>query len=95
MAPSARRSSISGPTSSTARTATTCRGPHSAIESAIGTSLAEMEQRAVRATLEHFGNDKPAAARALGISVRTVYNHLARSEPGGEDAAGEMRDSAA
>ena len=62
---------------------------------AIGTSLAEMEQRAVRATLEHFGNDKPAAARALGISVRTVYNHLARSEPGGEDAAGEMRDSAA
>ncbi len=46
----------------------------------VGTPLAEIEQRAVDATLAHFGNDKAAAARALGISVRTIYNHLARRE---------------
>ena len=60
----------------------------------IGTPLSEMEQRAVKAALDHFGNDKPAAARALGISVRTVYNHLARSEAG-DEVAGDARDNAA
>lgn len=47
----------------------------------IGTmTLAELETRAVDAALAHFGNDKAAAARALGISVRTIYNHLARRD---------------
>lgn len=44
----------------------------------VGTSLADLERRAVDATLAHYGNDKAAAARALGISVRTIYNYLAR-----------------
>ena len=44
----------------------------------IGTTMAEMERRMLLKTLAHFGNDKTAAARALGISVRTVHNHLAR-----------------
>jgi len=45
---------------------------------AVGDTLAELERRAVVATLAHFGNDKAAAAKALGVSVRTIYNHLAR-----------------
>ncbi|MBJ6983732.1 sigma-54 dependent transcriptional regulator [Luteimonas sp. MC1750] len=45
---------------------------------AVGDTLAELERRAVLATLEHFDNDKTAAAKALGVSVRTIYNHLAR-----------------
>ncbi|ADV28698.1 two component, sigma54 specific, transcriptional regulator, Fis family [Pseudoxanthomonas suwonensis 11-1] len=55
-------------------------GDSARISFPVGTTLAEMEQRAVDATLAHFGNDKAAAARALGISVRTIYNHLARRE---------------
>lgn len=44
----------------------------------VGTKMAEMERRMLLKTLSHFDNDKTAAARALGISVRTVHNHLAR-----------------
>lgn len=46
----------------------------------VGTTLAEIERRALLKTLAHFDQDKTAAARALGISVRTVHNHLARLE---------------
>jgi DNA-binding NtrC family response regulator len=49
-----------------------------ALTFAVGDTLAELERRAVLATLEHFDNDKTAAAKALGVSVRTIYNHLAR-----------------
>ncbi|MBJ6980052.1 sigma-54 dependent transcriptional regulator [Luteimonas sp. MC1895] len=49
-----------------------------ALSFAVGDTLAELERRAVLATLEHFDNDKTAAAKALGVSVRTIYNHLAR-----------------
>lgn len=55
-------------------------GDAASINFPVGTPLAELEQRAVDATLAHFGNDKAAAARALGISVRTIYNHLARRD---------------
>ncbi|TLX21986.1 sigma-54-dependent Fis family transcriptional regulator [Thermomonas fusca] len=44
----------------------------------VGTTMADMERRMLLKTLSHFDNDKTAAARALGISVRTVHNHLAR-----------------
>jgi len=44
----------------------------------VGTTLAEIERRALLKTLAHFGNDKTATARALGVSVRTVHNQLAR-----------------
>lgn len=60
-------------------------GEAASITFPVGTTLSELEQRAVDATLAHFGNDKAAAARALGISVRTIYNHLARRD---EDRAG-------
>ncbi len=43
----------------------------------VGTSMAEVERRVLERTLEHFGGDKEAAARALGISSRTIYRKLA------------------
>lgn len=52
----------------------------------VGTTLAEMERRALLKTLAHFGNDKTATARALGVSVRTIHNQLSRL-PG--DVAGD------
>ena len=44
----------------------------------VGTRLAEVQRRMLAKTLAHFGGDKSATARALGISVRTVHNQLAR-----------------
>jgi DNA-binding NtrC family response regulator len=38
--------------------------------------LDEVERRLVLATLEVFEQDKPRAAEALGISLKTVYNRL-------------------
>lgn len=43
---------------------------------AVGTPLAEVEQRLLRATLEHTGGDKALAAQLLGISTRTIYRKL-------------------
>jgi two-component system response regulator HydG len=43
----------------------------------MGTPLAVIEQEVLRRTLDHFGGDKEAAARALGISSRTIYRKLA------------------
>ena len=49
-----------------------------AIAFPIGTSMADIKRTALINTLAHYGNDKTAAARALGISVRTIHNELAR-----------------
>lgn len=43
---------------------------------ALGTTLAEIEDRAIRATLEHTHGDKQLAAQLLGISARTIYRKL-------------------
>ena len=42
----------------------------------VGYNLREVERRMILATLEHFDGDKPRAARALGISLKTLYNRL-------------------
>jgi DNA-binding NtrC family response regulator len=42
----------------------------------IPASLAEIERRVVLATLQHCNGDKPAAAEALGISLKTLYTRL-------------------
>jgi len=47
---------------------------------AVGTTLEEVERRMLMKTLEFFGNDKTKAARALGVSVKTIYNHLAKHQ---------------
>ena len=43
----------------------------------LGTPMAEIERQVLARTLEHFGGDKEAAARALGISSRTIYRKIA------------------
>jgi DNA-binding NtrC family response regulator len=47
---------------------------------AVGTTFEEIERRMLVKTLEFFGNDKTKAARALGVSVKTIYNHLAKHQ---------------
>jgi DNA-binding NtrC family response regulator len=44
---------------------------------ALGTPLAEIEDRVIRATLDHTRGDKQLAAQLLGISARTIYRKLA------------------
>jgi transcriptional regulator with PAS, ATPase and Fis domain len=43
----------------------------------------EIEDLMLERTLAHHGGDKTAAARSLGVSVRTIHNHVARSKPRG------------
>ena len=42
----------------------------------VGQSLAEVERRAILATVAHFADDRQAAAQALGITRRTLYTKL-------------------
>lgn len=42
----------------------------------VGQPLAEVERRAILATVEHFDGDKKAAAKALGVSLKTLYTKL-------------------
>jgi DNA-binding NtrC family response regulator len=45
---------------------------------AVGTPLETVEREMLMRTLAHFHGDKTRAAEALGISTKTIYNHLAR-----------------
>lgn len=47
---------------------------------AVGTPLEEIERRMLVKTLAHFQGDKTETARALGVSIKTIYNWLARDE---------------
>ncbi|WP_158986862.1 sigma-54-dependent transcriptional regulator [Lysobacter panacisoli] len=44
----------------------------------VGTSYAEIEREMLARTLARFDNDRTRAAQALGVSVRTIHNQLAR-----------------
>ena len=44
----------------------------------VGMSLEEMEKRVLLGTLEYFNHDKARTADVLGISLKTIYNKLAR-----------------
>jgi DNA-binding NtrC family response regulator len=50
----------------------------SSITVAVGMTFDEIERRMLMKTLDFFGDDKTRAARALGISVKTIYNRLAK-----------------
>ncbi|MBR7894503.1 sigma-54 interaction domain-containing protein [Burkholderia multivorans] len=50
---------------------------HNAMTLHIGTTLAHTQQRFIVASLRHFNGDKPRTAKALGISLKTLYNRLA------------------
>jgi DNA-binding NtrC family response regulator len=43
---------------------------------AVGTPLAVAQREIILATLSHYADDKRQAARALGISLKTLYNRL-------------------
>lgn len=47
----------------------------------IGMTFHEVEAAMLERTLAFHGGDKTAAARSLGVSVRTIHNHLARRRP--------------
>lgn len=47
-----------------------------ALTFALGTPLAEVEQRLIAETLRHTEGDKTLAAQLLGISARTIYRKL-------------------
>jgi DNA-binding NtrC family response regulator len=51
--------------------------PGERIEFSVGTSLAEMERRAIFATLDHCRGHKRRCAEILGVSLKTLYNRLA------------------
>ena len=44
----------------------------------VGMTMEEVERQMLFTTLAFFNNHKPKAAQALGISLKTVYNRLAR-----------------
>ena len=44
----------------------------------VGSSVAEAERRLILATLHEFEGDKERAAHTLGISLKTLYNKLAK-----------------
>lgn len=49
----------------------------------LGATLHHAQQRFIAATLDHFDGNKPHAAKALGISLKTLYNRLALMRDGG------------
>jgi DNA-binding NtrC family response regulator len=42
----------------------------------VGSSVADVEQRLILATLEACGGNKQKAAEVLGVSLKTIYNRL-------------------
>jgi len=58
-------------------------GPH--VRIALGASIADAEEKLILATLDHLGGDKAAAAKTLGISLKTLYNRLKEYRRGRRD----------
>ncbi|KWO75597.1 sigma-54-dependent transcriptional regulator [Burkholderia ubonensis] len=54
-----------------------------------GTTLEEVDRRVILGTLAQCGGVKAQAAEVLDISLKTIYNRLARLEDAGDDAADE------
>jgi DNA-binding NtrC family response regulator len=57
----------------------------------IGTPLADAQKQIILGTLKYCGGDKRRAAKALGVSLKTLYNRL--SAYGGDDAPTEDSES--
>lgn len=51
-------------------------GARAALPIHVGDTLAEARRTLILATLEACGNHKTRAAAMLGISLKTLYNHL-------------------
>jgi len=57
-----------------------------AVAFAVGMTYAEIEHEMLSRTLAYFDNDRTRTARALGVSVRTIHNQLARLRTRDADA---------
>jgi DNA-binding NtrC family response regulator len=53
----------------------------------VGTSLAEIERKAIYATLDLCEGNKRRCAEMLGVSLKTLYNRLAEYQSGGVEIA--------
>lgn len=62
---------------------------------AIGTPLALAQREIILATLTHYGDDKRQTAKALGISLKTLYNRLEAYQTGREPDADAAESAAA
>lgn len=51
---------------------------NSPVSNLSGFTIAELEMRAIRDTLQATGGDKAAAAKMLGISLKTIYNKTSK-----------------
>jgi DNA-binding NtrC family response regulator len=51
-------------------------GSRQVVEFEVGTPLEEVEQQLIIATLDRYRGDKRRAAKALGVSLKTIYNRL-------------------
>jgi DNA-binding NtrC family response regulator len=59
----------------------------------IGRTLADLEREAILATLAYHGGDKAKAAKALGVSLKTIYNKLEKLGAGAKgEAEPDRRD---
>lgn len=62
--------------------------PVRTIEFEVGTPLADLERRALLATLDHCAGNKRRCAELCGVSLKTLYNRLAAyREAGAEETA--------
>ena len=64
------------------------------LEISVGTPLAAAQREIILATLAHFGDNKPDAASALGVSLKTLYNRLQQYRPRDDLDAGATQASA-
>lgn len=62
---------------------------------AVGTPLHEMEKRILFKTLTYYDNNKSRAARALGITAKTIYNRLSAYRGDGQAPLGAQREEEA
>ena len=65
------------------------RLPSAGLQAPVGTPLDDVVRSHTLATLDHFEGNKTRAAEALGISLKTLYNRLARYR---EEEAAEAED---
>ncbi len=56
----------------------------------LGASLADIERRAILATLRYCAGNKNRAAEVLGISLKTLYNRLSEYRTAGHVTASDL-----
>lgn len=61
----------------------------------VGTPLVDAQRQIILATLKHCGGDKRKTAKALGVSLKTLYNRLGSYEETAAEVEGQVPDDAA